>query len=54
MIFFGEYEYNNCFLEWLIYIIVDILNLEIKSLGFLILRVNWLEKGIELDFCFYL
>ncbi|MBE9175837.1 Uma2 family endonuclease [Synechocystis salina LEGE 06155] len=50
----GEHEHNNRFLERLIYTAVDILNLEIKSLGSLTLRVNRLEKGIEPDSCFYL
>jgi len=50
----GEHEHNNRFLERLIYAAVEILNLEIKSLGSLTLRADHLEKGIEPDSCFYL
>ncbi|MEB3191685.1 MAG: Uma2 family endonuclease [Snowella sp.] len=50
----GKHEHSNRFIERLIYTIIDELELEIKSLGSLTLKVDSLKKGVEPDSCFYI
>ena len=50
----GKHEHSNRFIERLIYAIIDELELEVKSLGSLTLKVDSLKKGVEPDSCFYI
>ena len=50
----GEHEHNNRFIERLIYIIIDELELEVKSFGSLTLKAENQKKGVEPDSCFYI
>ena len=50
----GEHEHNNRFIERLIYVIIDELELEVKSFGSLTLKVDSQKKGVEPDSCFYI
>lgn len=50
----GKHEHSNRFIERLIYTIIDELELEVKSLGSLTLKVDSLKKGVEPDSCFYI
>jgi Uma2 family endonuclease len=50
----GKHEHSNRFIERLIYVIIDELELEVKSLGSLTLKVDSLKKGVEPDSCFYI
>jgi Uma2 family endonuclease len=52
----GEHEHNNRFIERLIYVIIDELELEleVKSFGSLTLKAENQKKGVEPDSCFYI
>ena len=50
----GKHEHSNRFIERLIYVIIDELELEVKSLGSLTLKADNLQKGVEPDSCFYI
>lgn len=50
----GEHEHNNRFIERLIYVIIDELELEVKSFGSLTLKAENQKKGVETDSCFYI
>ena len=50
----GEHEHNNRFIERLIYIIIDELELDVKSFGSLTLKAENQKKGVEPDSCFYI
>jgi Uma2 family endonuclease len=61
MIPLGEHEHHNRFIERLIYVIIDELELEVKSFGSLTLKAENLtlkaenqKKGVEPDSCFYI
>lgn len=51
---FGEHENNNRFIESLIGVIADELNLNLKKMGSLTLKREELLKGAEPDSCYYL
>jgi len=50
----GEHEHNNRFIERLIYVIIDELELDVKSFGSLTLKAENQKKGVEPDSCFYI
>ena len=50
----GEHENNNRFIECLIGVIADELNLNLKRFGSLTLKREELLKGAEPDSCYYL
>jgi Uma2 family endonuclease len=50
----GEHENNNRFIESLIFIIADELNLNLKKFGSLTLKSNQAQQGVEPDSCYYL
>ncbi len=49
-----EHESNNRFIESLIFVIVDELNINVKRLGSLTLKLDKKQKGVEPDSCYYL
>ena len=51
---FGEHENNNRFIESLISVIADELNLNLKKLGSLTLKSNEFKQAVEPDSCYYL
>lgn len=50
----GEHENNNRFIESLIFIIADELNLNLKKFGSLTLKSNQYQQAVEPDSCYYL
>lgn len=50
----GEHENNNRFIESLIFIIADELNLNLKKFGSLTLKSTKAQQGVEPDSCYYL
>lgn len=50
----GKHEHSHRFIDRIIYVIIDELALEVKSLGSLTLKVDSLKKGVEPDSCFYI
>jgi len=54
MIPLGEHENNNRFIESLIFVIADELNLNLKKFGSLTLKSNQQKQGVEPDSCYYL
>lgn len=50
----GIHEHCNRFLEGLIFVIVDELNLPLKRLGSLTLKLDQCQQGVEPDSCYYL
>lgn len=50
----GEHENNNRFIESLIFVIADELNLNLKKFGSLTLKSNQQKQGVEPDSCYYL
>jgi Uma2 family endonuclease len=50
----GEHENNNRFIESLIFVIADELNLNLKKFGSLTLRSNQDKQAVEPDSCYYL
>ncbi len=51
---FGQHEYSNRFIDNLILVIALELNLNIKTMGSLILKKELVKKGVEPDSCYYL
>jgi Uma2 family endonuclease len=50
----GSHEHNNRFIDDLIRVITEQLNLNIKKMGSLTLKKDELKKGVEPDSCYYL
>jgi Uma2 family endonuclease len=50
----GEHEHTNRFIDDLIRVITDELNLNIKKMGALTLKKDILKQGVEPDSCYYL
>jgi Uma2 family endonuclease len=50
----GQHENNNRFIDDLIRVIADELNLNLKKFGSLTLKSNKLKQGVEPDSCYYL
>ncbi len=50
----GEHENNNRFIDDLIRVIADELNLNLKKFGSLTLKLDGEQRGVEPDSCYYL
>jgi Uma2 family endonuclease len=50
----GEHENNNRFIESIIFVIADELNLNLKKFGSLTLKLEREKQGVEPDSCYYL
>jgi Uma2 family endonuclease len=50
----GIHENNNRFIESIIFVIADELNLNLKKFGSLTLKSNKFKQGIEPDSCYYI